>query len=140
MNKKGFTLVELILVITLMAVVSVIIIPNIISSLGSSKMQKYESLYKIVEKNMKYYNDKYEVDLWSDESITSIDLCENSSNCINGINKLEEAGSELNLDDCAIDTMSITKNGTKYNYNLTMICGTEDKVMCKKDETKIKCE
>ena len=43
MNKKGFTLVELILIITLMAVISVIVIPNILDALSSSKQQKYES-------------------------------------------------------------------------------------------------
>ena len=59
MNKKGFTLVELILIITLMAVISVIVIPNILDALSSSKQQKYESLYNLVEKNMKLYNDKY---------------------------------------------------------------------------------
>lgn len=139
MNKKGFTLVELILIITLMAVISVIVIPNILDALSSSKQQKYESLYNLVEKNMKLYNDKYSVDLWSNNK-TFFDFCEGSSNCINGINKLKESGSDIVLDDCIINTMTITKNDTKYTYNLTMICGTEDKVICNRDANEIKCD
>ena len=139
MNKKGFTLVELILIITLMAVISVIVIPNILDALSSSKQQKYESLYNLVEKNMKLYNDKYSVDLWSNNK-TFFDFCEGSSNCINGINKLKESGSDVVLDDCIINTMTITKNDTKYTYNLTMTCGTEDKVICNRDANEIKCD
>ena len=139
MNKKGFTLVELILIITLMAVISVIVIPNILDALSSSKQQKYESLYNLVEKNMKLYNDKYSVDLWSNNK-TFFDFCEGSSNCINGINKLKESGSDIVLDDCIINTMTITKNDTKYTYNLTMTCGTEDKVICNRDANDIKCD
>ena len=140
MNKKGFTLVELILVITLMAVISVLVIPNILDALSSSKQQKYESLYKLVEKNMKLYNDKYSVDLWNNEN-TSFDFCEgDTQGCNSGIEKLKESGSDLNLDDCVINTMTITKNDAKYNYSLTMTCGTEDKVICSRDENEIKCE
>ncbi len=139
MNKKGFTLVELILIITLMAVISVIVIPNILDALSSSKQQKYESLYNLVEKNMKLYNDKYSVDLWSNNK-TFFDFCEGSSNCINGINKLKESGSDIVLDDCIINTMTITKNDSKYTYNLTMTCGTEDKVICNRDANEIKCD
>lgn len=139
MNKKGFTLVELILIITLMAVISVIVIPNILDALSSSKQQKYESLYILVEKNMKLYNDKYSVDLWSNNK-TFFDFCEGSSNCINGINKLKESGSDIVLDDCIINTMTITKNDSKYTYNLTMTCGTEDKVICNRDANEIKCD
>lgn len=139
MNKKGFTLVELILIITLMAVISVIVIPNILDALSSSKQQKYESLYILVEKNMKLYNDKYSVDLWSNNK-TFFDFCEGSSNCINGINKLKESGSDIVLDDCIINTMTITKNDSKYTYNLTMTCGTEDKVICNRDTNEIKCD
>ena len=139
MNKKGFTLVELILIITLMAVISVIVIPNILDALSSSKQQKYESLYNLVEKNMKLYNDKYSVDLWSNNK-TFFDFCEGSSNCINGINKLKESGSDIVLDDCIINTMTITKNDSKYTYNLTMTCGTEDKVICNREANEIKCD
>lgn len=140
MNKKGFTLVELILVITLMAVISVLVIPNILDALSSSKQQKYESLYKLVEKNMKLYNDKYSIDLWNNEN-TFFDFCEgDTQGCNSGIDKLKESGSDLTLDDCVINTMTITKNDAKYNYSLTMTCGTEDKVICSRDENEIKCE
>ena len=141
MNKKGFTIVELILVITLMAIISVLVIPNILDALNSSKQQKYVSLYKLVEKNMKLYNSKNEVDLWSNNTANIMDLCNgDNETCSPGINKLKESGSDLTLDDCVINTMTITKNDEKYDYNLTMTCGTEDTVTCSRDGNEIKCE
>lgn len=139
MNKKGFTIVELILVITLMAIISVLVIPNILDALNSSKQQKYVSLYKLVEKNMKLYNSKYEEDLWSNNTKNKEDLCK-ENNCTDGIEKLKESGSDLTLDDCVINTMNITKDDKGYTYNLTMTCGTEDKVICSRDGNEIKCE
>lgn len=140
MNKKGFTLIELILVITLMAVVSVLVIPNILDALSSSKQQKYESLYKLVEKNMKLYNDKYSVDLWNDE-ITFFDFCDGDmQGCSSGVDKLKESGSDLSLDDCVINKMFITRSDIKYEYNLTMTCGHSDGLVeCKRDGKEIKC-
>lgn len=145
MNKKGFTLVELILVITLMAVISVLVIPNILDALSSSKQQKYESLYKLVEKNMKLYNDKYSVDLWNNEN-TSFDFCEgDTQGCNSGIDKLKESGGDLNLDDCKINYMNISKSDDNYTYNLELICNTNDSdenewVYCTRQDNKnIKC-
>lgn len=142
MNKKGFTLIELILVITLMAVISVLVIPNILDALNSSKQQKYESLYKLIEKNMKLYNDKYEVDLWSNNTTNTYNFCsENDDGCSSGISKLKDSGSDINLDDCKIKLMTITKEDTSYNYNLILECGDDDnKALCTRDEiNKLNC-
>ena len=124
MNKKGFTLVELILVITLMAVISVLVIPNIMDSLDSSKEEKYKSLVKLVQKNMKYYNEKNEIDLWGEDASDGVvDMCEGSeSGCITGLAKIKESGSELNLDDCTVKTMTIEKSGDNYKYNTILEC------------------
>ena len=126
MNKKGFTLVELILVITLMAIISVLVIPNIMDSLDSSKEEKYKSMVKLVQKNMKYYNEKNEIDLWGEDAEGVIDMCEGSeSGCITGLAKIKESGSELNFDDCTVEVMTIVKTGDKYQYNTTLLCNDQ---------------
>lgn len=125
MNKKGFTLIELILVITLMAIISVLVIPNIMDSLSSSKDEKYKSMVKLVQKNMKYYNEKNEVDLWSADASDGevIDMCEGSgSGCVIGLAKIKASGSELNLDDCTVNEMKIKKNGDDYKYLTILNC------------------
>lgn len=125
MNKKGFTLIELILVITLMAIISVLVIPNIMDSLSSSKDEKYKSMVKLVQKNMKYYNEKNEVDLWSADASDGevIDMCEGSgSGCVIGLAKIKASGSELNLDDCTVNEMKIMKKGNDYKYLTILNC------------------
>lgn len=129
MNKKGFTLIELILVITLMAIISVLVIPNIMDSLNSSKDEKYKSMVKLVQKNMKYYNEKNEVDLWSADASDGeeIDMCEGSgSGCVIGLAKIKASGSELNLDDCTVNEMKIKKKGDDYKYLTTLNCNGEE--------------
>ena len=129
MNKKGFTLIELILVITLMAIISVLVIPNIMDSLSSSKDEKYKSMVKLVQKNMKYYNEKNEVDLWSADASDGevIDMCEGSeSGCVTGLTKIKASGSELNLDDCTVNEMKIKKNGDDYKYLTILNCNGEE--------------
>lgn len=53
MKEEGFTLVELLAVIALLAILAIIILPNVLSTLKSSKQQifvtNYQTLYKSVE-------------------------------------------------------------------------------------------
>ena len=55
MNKRGFTLVELLAVIGILALILVIVIPKVTDSLSSSKDKLYEDTKKEIEKTASQY-------------------------------------------------------------------------------------
>ena len=42
MNRKGFTLIELLAVIILIALIAVLIVPNVLDTLNKSKEESYQ--------------------------------------------------------------------------------------------------
>lgn len=81
MNKKGFTLVELITVIIIIGIISVITIPNIMKALTTSKNSNGESVEKLLENNLELYNMDYKEDLWClDQSDRESDYCKYTLN------------------------------------------------------------
>lgn len=58
MNKKGFTLIELLAVIVLIAIVSVLVVPSMLSTVDASKNASYNMLVKnIVTASENYYQE-----------------------------------------------------------------------------------
>ena len=49
LNKKGFTLVELLAVIVILAVIMVITIPTVLGSMGTAKQEAFEAALKTIE-------------------------------------------------------------------------------------------
>ena len=58
MNKKGFTLTELLAVVVIIALLSTLAVPNIISMLNRSKNEKFVTDAKQVIAKAKYYHKK----------------------------------------------------------------------------------
>ena len=58
LNKKGFTLVELLAVIVILAVIMVITIPTVLGSMGDAKDKAFESAVAAVQK---YIDDQVEL-------------------------------------------------------------------------------
>lgn len=59
LNKKGFTLVELLVVIVILVVIMSIAIPSITSSLERSKQKEYDAKVKLIISAAELYADKY---------------------------------------------------------------------------------
>lgn len=58
MNKKGFTLIELIAVIVIIGVLGILIVPNLLTAVDNSKEASYNSLIKnIVTSSQTYYEE-----------------------------------------------------------------------------------
>ncbi len=76
MNKKGFTLVELITVVVILGILALIVVPNITRLLNSGKNEQMKNDAKELISKAKYYykmDGKTEFklgDLWSDTSRT----------------------------------------------------------------------
>lgn len=60
MNRKGFTLIELLAVIILIALIAVLIVPNIIDTMTKSKEASYQLLVKNIVTSAKTYYEECE--------------------------------------------------------------------------------
>ena len=56
MNKKGFTLVEVILVIVIIGIIVVLAIPNILNEIDQNRVDSAKSIEKLLGQNLEMYN------------------------------------------------------------------------------------
>ena len=62
MNHKGFTLIELLATLTIFAILTVIVVPNVFSSINRSKQSAYENQVETIINGAKnYYADHAEL-------------------------------------------------------------------------------
>ena len=120
MGKKGFTLVEMILAVTLIVVISLISLPSIMDILKDSKEKKYVEYEKILRTNLEMYNIDKKADLWKDPAATSqtIDLLE-----------LKTVNPDINIGNCDVVSLIITKNVSVYKYYACIECYDEDNAL-----------
>lgn len=127
MNKKGFTLVELILVIVIIGIISAITIPNIMESLDESKKEGAKNVEKLLKENLELYNTDNEVDLWClDPGCTNTE--ENPKNI--NITDLLDKNPDINMGECLLNPSTSGDTGLsikrisegKYIYEVRIIC------------------
>ena len=120
MNKKGFTLVELMLVIIIIGIIGVITIPNIMEALDSSKKESGSSIEKVLLKDLELYNTDNAEDLWGDSTDAG---CKSVS-----INDLLESNPDINLGECLLNspdtslTIKKARGENKYKYYVGITC------------------
>ena len=129
MNKKGFNLIELFMVIAIIAIISMILIPNVINMISTNKQKSCESLKKnIISATKLYVNEnKYDLGFTCDNTI-EIPI----SNTIKiSISKLIEAGkidgdikNPINNDDLTNKEVSVTFNcqTKQFTYDFNYKC------------------
>lgn len=122
MNKKGFSLVEMLLVLVLIAIVSMIILPNISKMTSSSKEKEIEGYLKLLEENLNLYViDKKESIVWNNNQ-TEITYDE-----------LKKVNPDIKIDKCVVDKLLITRTEQetvsdityKYNYSICITCNEQ---------------
>lgn len=138
MNKKGFTLVELILVIVIIGIISVITVPNIMEALSESRSKGGESVEKLLEQNLELYNTDHEDELWCARykgvscdsynwgTIAKLDMNGNEGITID---KLYIANPDIDMGQCLLqsdNSLKITRNsdGT-YVYEAEIVCSRD---------------
>ncbi|MDD3013817.1 MAG: prepilin-type N-terminal cleavage/methylation domain-containing protein [Candidatus Gastranaerophilales bacterium] len=107
MRKRGFSLAETMIVLTIMAVVAAISIPVVISSLSSNNKTLYKSAFRLMENVVN--------ELVSDISIYPTGNITMSSFCTNVTNKVNYVGTP----SCSTSTIAgtpnfITTNGMRW--------------------------
>lgn len=159
MNKKGFTLTELIVVIVIIGIISLITIPNIMKALQKSREQNGEAVEKMLVHNLELYNTDYKEDLWCLDKCEDKDPDHEDGNNEDGdivttqkigISDLMNMNPDIDMGDCLLqddDSLQITKvetitnQGTenekrdyKYTYSAKIICSTDFKNVAADDK------
>lgn len=124
MKNKGFSLVELLLVIVLMSIITLLVMPNINDILSTGKNKKYTSIEDILKTNLELYYIDYKEDIdleWDDSKEIEKKVVEYST--------LQDINSDINLDNCNVDKLIIKKQkkttGNKITYHACITCGEE---------------
>jgi len=116
MNKKAFTLVEMLFIVVLIGIIATIVFPNIMDAVKQSKIDEYENTAKILRQSLELYNQDYKEDLWSDE---------NQNVYKPSLNDLQSVNPSLKINGkCSVqsDGLQITKNDTQFQYQVHIVC------------------
>lgn len=125
MNKKGFTLIEVIVVIVIIVILSLILIPNVMLFINKNDIKSCEKLITNIESSAKIYVSENKYTLGFD--------CSNTSKTI----KLQQLVEEGDLSSPIINP--ITKTEIDLNTTIAVTYNCTDKTFTY-EVTGIKCE
>lgn len=130
MNKNGFTLLEIILVIIISGLIILIAVPNIQKIINSSEVTEAQTIEKMLIKNLELYNKVKEKDIWCSEDTSS-------NNCITvgtrevTYDELLTVNSGIKMGNCLINKdkgLIIKKDiGGSYSYAANIVCSKDFK-------------
>ena len=120
MNKKGFTLIEVIMVIAIIAILSLILIPNVMILIDKNKKRTCEKMIDNIESAAKMYVNQNKYELGFDYSGTPkeitlktlVDAGYLGGELVNPINK-----EEISLESKVLVTYDCSVKGFKYKVN-----------------------
>ena len=133
MNKKGFTLIELIAVLIILTVITAMIMPNVVKYIDKNREESALSIEKLLIHNLELYNTDKEKDLWNENTecinvdINDFDAIKTISNLIRDDNYIKGKVSvaEDAEDLCSEVFTKIYENLEKYELGVSLrICAT----------------
>lgn len=140
MKNKGFTLVELILVVVILGILSAIVIPGIMKSLNESRRDSGESIEKILKENLELYNIDHKDDIWCSENSKDDGIevdpgntgCKQSGYITVDIKDLYDANPDIDMGECLLqdsNSLKVTRDesGDKFKYEVKIVCGKDIK-------------
>ena len=127
MNSKGFSLIELVVVVAILALIAITIVPNVLGLINNNKEKEYNNLVNNIKSAAKNYISDYRynlnsigktIDCNSTPRITSFEITIEeltskkylSSPVINPINNSDMTGKVIAIFDCSKKTFTYTYN------------------------------
>ncbi len=150
MNKKGFTLVELLAVVAITAIILLIAIPNVMEGLNESKMNNFGNEVSTIYSSAKTQFNlekgrgqvKYTYDNYERKAIYCQNWTENPEDCKNELSNENQTGMsyKIVLDvDGNVDYMHITDGRFLYICNDSDECGHRNLEACNDGESGNNC-
>ena len=119
-SRKGFTLVELILVIAIMGIITTISIPLIRNIREGNEDKKYKIYGDSLKQAAKIYVNSYEEDLFGREESGCAIITYNQLKSKNLIKDFQEEETTCAVEDTYV---KIVKTDGKYGYATSLVCG-----------------
>ena len=129
-NKKGFTLIEVLIVVVILAVIVLITIPSVRKIMQNSNEKKYIAYENVLKENLKLYSNDNKENLWSN--------LKSGGYSINFTSELQQSNPDIVLEKgCYVNNLVANKNddGT-YSYEACITCEKDGKVVYKTDINK----
>lgn len=121
MNRRGFTLVELLVSISILAILTIIAIPTIRTLQSNNKTTQYNNYKKTLQTSGKLYNDSYTEDLFGDApyGCQKVDLSELIKKKVAKDISLKDVTCNVDFKDSFV---TIKKFNNEYKYNTSLYC------------------
>lgn len=114
MNKKGFTLMELLAVIVILALLALVAYPNVTKLINDAKKNTDEIQFSALEKVVKTYVAKHSATLGDNETICITDLKKDG---LLEDKKIVNPDTEEEYNGCFTITWNTSTNQYDYVYN-----------------------
>jgi len=116
MNKKGFTLVELLAVIVILAIILIIAVPKIFDVINSARLNSFNLSSKLLENATEKYvfNESISVPLNTTIKINYSD--------IKTADYISVIVDPISKNECSNSKVKVTNNDGKYEYDSDLVC------------------
>ena len=137
-NNQGFTLVELIVVITILGIILILALPQVQRIQSNNKTKKYETYGESIEAGAKLFIDSHAKDLFGNNNSGCVTIKYSDLKTSNLIKDYQEDGITCSNDDETY--VEVRKSNDNYTYQTAITCRQGSKVVYKqKIESEFTC-
>lgn len=125
MNRKGFSLIELIIVIALLAILMLVLVPNIITLINKNDVKSCHNLEDSIIKATKEYvvNNKYNLNFTCDEKkYITLQTLINSGDLKSSDNKITNPITDEDISSDEKVEVTYNCNTKEFSYNFSLNC------------------
>ena len=130
MNKKGFTLVELIVVIAIMGIILILALPQVGRIRANNRDAKFDAYAQAIERGAKLYVDNYSRDLFGYSDSGCVEVKYSWLKNKNLVKDFSDKDIDCGSDETYVQIRKVNDN---YRYATAVVCKRGEEVVYKKE-------